>query len=192
MKKVVALIRQYWKEIMEPSNTYSGVMMPKEGNMRILIVSDTHGRHDILEKVIAENGPFDKMFHLGDVENGENEIRQMANCPVEMVRGNNDYFSNLPRELEFMLGKYRIVMSHGHNYRVSVGLSEITREAQVRGIDYMMFGHLHRPIIEKRGSVTLINPGSISYPRQEGRRPTYIIMTIDEKEQVYLELKEVS
>lgn len=159
--------------------------------MRILIVSDTHGRHDALEKVLSENKKFDKLLHLGDVEYEENYIRRIADCPVEIVRGNNDFFSDLPFEREFMIGKYRIMMTHGHTYRVSVGLSDIRKEAQSRDIDFMMFGHLHRPILEQMDDVMLINPGSISYPRQEGRKPTYIIMTIDEKEEVSFELKEV-
>ena len=41
-----------------------------------------------------------------------------------------------------------------------------------------MFGHTHRPIIDYRKDVIALNPGSLSYPRQEGKRPSYIIMEL--------------
>ena len=43
-----------------------------------------------------------------------------------------------------------------------------------------MFGHTHRPLIDYGKNIIAINPGSLSYPRQEGRKPSYIIMEIDE------------
>lgn len=36
--------------------------------MKILIVSDTHGRHRNLEEVLDREGPIDMLVHLGDVE----------------------------------------------------------------------------------------------------------------------------
>ena len=42
-----------------------------------------------------------------------------------------------------------------------------------------MYGHTHRPYLEQGGKVTILNPGSLSYPRQEGHRPSYMIMELD-------------
>ena len=53
-----------------------------------------------------------------------------------------------------------------------------------RGVDIVMFGHTHRPYLEQ-GKVTVLNPGSLSYPRQEGRRPSYILMELDAKGQTH-------
>ena len=33
--------------------------------------------------------------------------------------------------------------------------------------------------MEQGGKVTILNPGSLSYPRQEGHRPSYMIMELD-------------
>ena len=44
-----------------------------------------------------------------------------------------------------------------------------------------MCGHTHRPVIEQERDLTLINPGSLSYPRQEGHVPSYVLMEIDQK-----------
>ena len=48
--------------------------------MKILIVSDTHGRHRNLEEVLDREGPIDMLVHLGDVEGGEDYICALADC----------------------------------------------------------------------------------------------------------------
>ncbi|MCR1839639.1 metallophosphoesterase family protein [Murimonas intestini] len=147
--------------------------------MKILIVSDTH-RHDAnLVTVINKVSPIDRLIHLGDAEGSEDYIRQIAECPVNIVSGNNDFFCDLPREEEFMIGKYRVMITHGHYYYVSLDMQEIKRQAVTRGIDIVMFGHTHKPYLEKDGGITILNPGSLSYPRQEGHKPSYIIMDVD-------------
>ena len=133
--------------------------------MKILIVSDTHGRLENLERVIEMTKPIDALIHLGDVEGQEDYIRRLVPCAAYMVSGNNDFFSMLPRELEF---------------DVSLNTEELRRQARSRGKDIVMFGHTHKPYLDTEDGITILNPGSLSYPRQEGRRPSYMIMTIDE------------
>lgn len=87
--------------------------------MKILIVSDTHRRDANLKEVLLKVSPIDKLIHLGDSEGSEDYIRQIANCPVHIVSGNNDFFSDLPREEELQLGKYKVLLTHGHYYYVS-------------------------------------------------------------------------
>ncbi len=31
------------------------------------------------------------------------------------------------------------------------------------------------------GALTVLNPGSLSFPRQEGRRPSYMLMDLDDE-----------
>ncbi len=144
--------------------------------MKVLIVSDTHRRHENYLKVLEKVKPLDMVIHCGDVEGGEYLIEEAAGCPVEMIQGNNDYFSDLPREKELQLGKYRVMLVHGHQYRVNFGFEELAQEARSRGIDIVMYGHTHRPLIVKEAGLTILNPGSLTYPRQEGRRPSCILM----------------
>ena len=157
--------------------------------MKILIVSDTHGRHECLETVLEQEKPLDMMIHLGDVDNCGHYIEAMAECPVEMVAGNNDFFSDLPGEREFHIGKYRVMLTHGHYYYVNAGTAHIKREAVARRIDIAMFGHTHRPFLEQDELGVVLNPGSISYPRQDGKRPSYIIMEIDEEGEAHFSLE---
>ena len=121
----------------------------------------------------------DTFIHLGDIEGHEDYIEALADCPVHMVSGNNDFFSYLPREEEIQLGTYRVLLTHGHYYGVSVGTDRLKEEARARNIDIVMYGHTHRPEIDRDAQVTVLNPGSLSYPRQWGRKPSYMIMEID-------------
>ena len=65
--------------------------------MRVLIVSDTHGRHTSLDRALKEAGEIDMFIHLGDVEGGEYYINAVVPCEKHIVRGNNDFFSHLDR-----------------------------------------------------------------------------------------------
>ena len=73
--------------------------------MKILIISDTHRKHENLLKVLERECPVDLLIHLGDAEGYEDYIAEQAGCPVEVVAGNNDFFSSLPREKELQIGK---------------------------------------------------------------------------------------
>lgn len=148
--------------------------------MKILIVSDTHRKNDNYFKVLKLMGPLDMVIHCGDVEGSEYAISQAADCPVHMVMGNNDFFADLPRELEFNIGKYKVWVTHGHTYYVSMSNERLKREAKAKGVDIVLFGHTHRPVIDRSDKeIIAINPGSISYPRQDSHKPSYVIMEID-------------
>lgn len=156
--------------------------------MKILIVSDTHRKNENYFRVLAVEHP-DLVIHCGDAEGCEYELSQAAECPVEIVLGNNDFFSDLPREKELLIGPYRVWVTHGHNYYVSMGNETIKREAYLRGMDVVLYGHTHRPSIDDDGTILAINPGSLSYPRQEGKQPSYCILKMDEFDDLYAEIR---
>lgn len=157
--------------------------------MKILIVSDTHGRDEKLEAAVAVEQPFDYLIHCGDVEGREFFIEALAECPCTIVAGNNDFFSDLPREDEIVLEAHKIMVTHGHNYGVSMDLYGISEEAAARECEMVCFGHTHKPIIEKKNGVLVINPGSLSFPRQEGRQPSYAVMELHEGEEPEVEIR---
>ncbi|MCM1327610.1 MAG: metallophosphoesterase [Bacteroidales bacterium] len=152
--------------------------------MKILIVSDTHKRNEAYFMLLKMHHP-DMVIHCGDAEGYEEEFIRAADCPVKIVLGNNDFFSDLPREQEFNIGKYKIWLTHGHNYYVSMGNETIKQEAIARRMDIVIYGHTHRPVIDRDKEIIALNPGSLSYPRQEGHRPSYIIMEMDASEELH-------
>ena len=157
--------------------------------MKILIVSDTHRKNDLYVKLCEELAPLDMVIHCGDIEGSEYIINEAAKCPVKMVAGNNDFFADTKRDEEFSIGQYKIWLTHGHHYYVSMDNEILKDEARSRGIDIVMYGHTHKPVIDVDNGVVALNPGSLTYPRQEGRLPSYIIMTIDESGKADFELK---
>lgn len=157
--------------------------------MKVLIVSDTHGREQNLAEALEQTGPIDQLIHLGDVEGGVEHIRELAgDAPAAIIAGNNDFFCDLPNERIFTLGGHRIFMTHGHGYFVHSGTLYLKREARKKGADIVMFGHTHKPYMEEDNELLVLNPGSLSLPRQEGHRPTYIVMEIADDGQISYEL----
>lgn len=147
--------------------------------MRILVISDTHGKTNNYFDVLDKTAPIDMVIHCGDIGSSEHAITQESTCPVYCVSGNNDFFSKLPKELDLTIGKYKVWVTHGHYYGVQFDDHTIKDEAISRKVDIVMYGHSHRPLIDITDELIVINPGSISYPRQEGKRPSYILMEID-------------
>ena len=98
--------------------------------MKILIVSDTHRKDVNLREILERSGRLDMLIHLGDAEGSEQEIASWVNegCDLEFVLGNNDFFSNLDREKDIMIGRYRVLLTHGHYYSVSLGPERLIKE----------------------------------------------------------------
>lgn len=157
--------------------------------MKVLVVSDTHGRDEKLETAVEIEQPFDYLIHCGDVEGREIFIEALAECPCTIVAGNNDFFSDLPREEEITLEGHKILVTHGHNYGVSMDLYGIAEEAASRDCEIVCFGHTHKPVIEHKNGVLVLNPGSLSFPRQEGRYFSYIVMDLEENEEPDVEIR---
>lgn len=150
--------------------------------MKILIVSDTHRNEDNLISVLEREENLDLLIHCGDVEGAEYEIEHYAGCKTVFVAGNNDFFSGLPREVVLELEGYKVWVTHGHNYYVNANPEYIRKEARARGMDMVFYGHTHRPVIDKTEDLLVVNPGSLTYPRQDGRQATCAILEIEKKE----------
>ena len=56
----------------------------------------------------------------------------------------------------------------------------IREEGKARGAEIVMFGHTHRPFFEDDNGIIVLNPGSLSFPRQEGRKGSYMILEMDQ------------
>ena len=135
--------------------------------MKILIVSDTHGRDSKLEEAVMRETPFDMLVHCGDVEGREFYIEALAECPCCIIAGNNDFFSDLEREEEIEIAGYKTLVTHGHYYGVSMDITGVIEEAKARECQMVFFGHTHKPVAVERDGILAVNPGSLSYPRQE-------------------------
>lgn len=146
--------------------------------MKILLVSDTHGRNYYLEEALELEKP-DFLCHMGDLEGSEDYIRAITKCPLAMVAGNNDFWSDLNPEVTFELQGFRIFMTHGHYYYVHSDMEQLKSAGRRNGADIVLFGHIHRPVLEIEKDIIVANPGSLTYPRQTGRKPSYMVLYLE-------------
>ena len=163
--------------------------------LRILIMSDSHGRNENVELAIAqvreEIGEFQMLIHLGDVGDAR-EIESLAGVPCYIVRGNTDYDAKLLNANVIEASGHRIFATHGHLYQVDMRLDLLRFAALENDCDIAMYGHTHVPYLEEDpDDVTILNPGSISTPRQADHRYTYKVMEIDDEDEVTYELRYV-
>lgn len=157
--------------------------------MKVLIVSDTHGRDENLEMAVNREAPFDMLVHCGDVEGREFFIEALADCPCTIVAGNNDFFADLPREDVVDIQGNRFLVTHGHYYGVSMEFDQLAEAAREKDCVGAFFGHIHVPVLEKQDGILLVNPGSLAFPRQRGRRPSYAVLETDENNTVHVEIR---
>ena len=146
---------------------------------KIMVVRDTHKHHRNLARALEQAGTPDLLIHLGDAEGYEDYIADMAGCPLEIVSGNNDFFSDLPREDVIDIEGNKVLVTHGHYYGVSMAFDQLADAAKQRGCNAAFFGHIHVPVLEKEDGILLVNPGSLAFPRQRGRRPSYAVLETD-------------
>ena len=159
-------------------------------NMKVLIISDTHRMDDRVLRVMEQEAPVDMIIHAGDAEGSEDYFEAIAGMPSLYVSGNNDYSSLAPRTLVFPIGSRKALLTHGHLYQVSRSTAILEAEAEKRGCQIAIYGHTHYPEMHRtEGGLLVMNPGSLAYPRQQGYRPSYIVLTINDKDEVSAEIR---
>lgn len=148
--------------------------------MKVLVIADTHAQDDVYLTILERERPFDVLLHAGDFEGSEFVYRELTDVPFYYVAGNNDFFTDAPFEQVIDLMGCRIFMTHGHMRDADNGYDLIVAEARRRHAKIAIFGHTHVPVAQMQGGVLLLNPGSLSWPRQEGRRFSYIVLTLED------------
>ncbi len=151
---------------------------------RVIVISDSHGSLSNVRKIIQKHERIDMMIHLGDIMGQDEELQQLCECPLIVVSGNCDYYSKNPWDEIITLGNHKIFATHGHHYGVHYGLDGLYHAALERECDIALYGHTHVPDIDYRGTVTLMNPGSITQPRQLNRKPTYLMLEIEDNGEI--------
>ena len=128
--------------------------------LRIGIVSDTHDKvlaelHDALAGV-------DEILHAGDIASADALAEIETIAPVTAVRGNMDeraLADRLPEEEVLTRGGVRIALVHGHRVgRASA--DDLADRFGGRGVDLVVWGHIHEPVSELRSGVRYFNPGT--------------------------------
>lgn len=151
--------------------------------MKIIVFSDSHGSFQNLQKVVLANQDANLFLHLGDCIDEFEDIKSVYNNYVyENISGNCDYEDFSIAYKIILAKKKRILITHGHNFCVNYGLDNIMDLMVTQNIDLALFGHTHVPLIKNWNGKFIINPGSISFPRQPSCEKTYAEIIIKDNE----------
>jgi uncharacterized protein len=117
------------------------------------VISDTHGL--LRPEAVAALRGVDLIVHAGDVGSPAVLAGLGRIAPVLAVRGNNDrdaWSGTLPEIVVTDVGAARVCVVHD--------AKELELDPDRERIDVVISGHSHRPRVEQRGRVLLLNPGS--------------------------------
>lgn len=153
--------------------------------VRILVISDSHGDNDNVRKACKKAGKVNYMIHLGDIGYDYNMLQSISGVPTYMVAGNNDYGMGLRDYIVVHAGGHKIYCTHGHRAGVHYGVDTLRYKALEQDCDIALYGHTHMPFLENEDTdVIIMNPGSVTYPRQSDRKKTFAILEIDDYDEV--------
>lgn len=159
--------------------------------MKYLVFSDIHGSLEsvefMLKKLVETNA--DKCLCLGDFlyHGPRNDLPEDYNPKAVIpllnsikdkiiaIRGNCDSevdqmvleFSMMEDRHVFDLGKRKLMMTHGH------------LNLPLVNIDIILSGHTHIPRADREEGIIVLNPGSITMPKN-GYDRSYGVLTEDE------------
>lgn len=149
--------------------------------MKIVVMSDSHGKEENIDKVIAQHQDADMLIHLGDICGDEDYLEAVCPYPVIMVAGNCDsYMCGLPGERIIDIAGRKCLLTHGHSYNVGGDRIRLAQRARDTGASVAMYGHTHVPEIETYEDVLVLNPGSVTYPRQKDFISTCMVIDVGE------------
>ncbi|GAB1482108.1 metallophosphoesterase [Treponema sp.] len=135
----------------------------------ILVISDSHGNVKALVSVLmwAKERQIETLAFLGD---GVVDVLNACNIvsftgDVKLAKGNGDLDFNIPIFTTFEISEKNIFLCHGHSHGVDEGLHHLISMADQYKSDVLLFGHTHRVYWESRRDLLILNPGSLSRPR---------------------------
>jgi hypothetical protein len=133
----------------------------------LTVVSDTHSTdgHRLRGRTLEAVREAELVVHAGDFMTHEVlDAFQAEAARLLAVYGNNDdseIRSRLPEARVVEYGGVRFAVTH----RRDGGPTALSLFGRERGADAVIYGHSHRPGVERAGAVTLVNPGSHAQPR---------------------------
>ncbi len=162
--------------------------------MKLFVASDIHGSFYYCKKMIDKflEDDYDYLVLLGDIlyHGPRNELSMEYDCKkvsellnkykdkIIAVKGNCDAevdqmmlkFSIEEKNMLIVNNDKKIFLTHGHIYNEN-------NLPPLRDIDYLFCGHTHRKLDTIVDNVRVVNPGSVSLPKDGSN--SYFVMDND-------------
>lgn len=151
---------------------------------RVIVASDSHGSRDDLRAAFeqaARHGRIDAAVFLGDGASDFDAIQPwllQRGTECYAVKGNNDWSSQDPTEILFIIGGVRFFACHGHTRQVKYGLDRLWFAARERDARVALYGHTHRENVDLESGIVMINPGAVC--EHSSRRVAYAEIVVQD------------
>ena len=141
--------------------------------MLVGLISDTHGL--LRPEVFDVFHGVELILHAGDVGGREILTELRAIAPVQAVYGNTDRpgAPGLVESLDLSLAGLSVHVSHGHE----LGSPTPAKLAARYSADVIVYGHTHKPLIERIHGALVVNPGAAG-PRRFELKPSVARLTL--------------
>jgi hypothetical protein len=178
--------------------------------IKVGLIADTHVpdrrlrlRPQVLQ--VFADAKVSQILHAGDISVPRVLAELAEVAPVLAVRGNRDWFgfSDLPMSRIVPVGDVKVGMTHGHlNWpayvrdklrylwsRKPYAFEYYTERAakEMNGVDAVVLGHNHEPLIGHTDGKLVINPGSACCQVLPGKPPSVGLLHVD-GEQMHAEI----
>jgi len=154
--------------------------------VKIIVISDAHGRAERITKVVNKHLDSDYLFYLGDQVADLQDAKPDFNTDLNIVyvKGNCDFSKEDPEEGTVIVRGKKVFLTHGHRYSVKWSKNKLYYRSQEIGADIILFGHTHVRYVKREAEQLFFNPGSIALPR-DNKPPSYGIIEIKDNEITY-------
>lgn len=151
--------------------------------MKILVMSDTHGNIENAKIVLERVMPLGvtTVLHCGDYVSDARLLQKFyPQITVYSVYGNCDVGFGGEYSSVVTVEGVSIYMSHGHKYGVKWGdYDEVMIDALAHETRVAVCGHSHEAYLERKQGVLIMNPGSLTLPR-DSKYPSYGILELEQ------------
>lgn len=152
---------------------------------KLVVISDSHLRPNILKHIKKMQPDANYYIHCGDSELKKKELEGYL-----VVEGNHDYSNEYEKEIILEIEGIRFLIIHGHEqgilnvYQTDIqdyisNQKKFTKYCQSKGVDVVLFGHIHRFLDQTYENIRYINPGSCAYSR-DWKDATYCVIEIED------------
>jgi len=165
--------------------------------LKLGVISDIHGSSVLLEKALNTLKDVDRYIILGDVlyhgarndlpegYNPKKVISLLEDKNYSFITGNCDsqidhHVLNIPEPIYYKIESYNEInffMTHGW----TPPIDEAVPMAKELKCNVLLYGHTHIPEFNKKDGLYIINPGSISLPKESSRKTVLKIHLEDYK-----------
>jgi len=146
--------------------------------MKILLLSDTHSDIGRACHIYEKLNNIDLVLHCGDYQSDAEFMERYVEVPIISVKGNSDHCTSPDHKtVDTPYGK--ILITHGHMEFVNFRFDNLLYLAEENDCFAACFGHTHVAMNEDFDGIRLINPGSLTEPR-DGSGGTFAVLDCTE------------